>query len=199
MIIYDYSFPAVLKSAAAEGIARSMASVATAQRYDCVGLPLTCSCDEALRLYNKALFAYLSQRESPLPYISKACELDNTLVLAHCLLGNYWLYSHKSGGSTIAAHLEAVKSIDSSKITEREKGHVRAFLENTAGNLPQAVEEWSKILIHYPHDVLAIHHLFQHCMELGEYERERDCLARVMPHWKEEMKFYPIILAEVTT
>ncbi len=51
---------------------------------------------------------------------------------------------------TVAPHIEAVKSIDSSTITERERGHVSAFLTYASGNLPQAAEEWISVLVDYP-------------------------------------------------
>ena len=56
------------------------------QLCDCMGLPLTCASEEALELHNKALLAYVSLRESLVPYASKALELDPTLILEHCML-----------------------------------------------------------------------------------------------------------------
>ena len=56
------------------------------QRCDCMGLTLTCSSDEALEWYNKSLAAFATVQESPLPLITKACELDSSMVLAHCFL-----------------------------------------------------------------------------------------------------------------
>ena len=52
---------------------------------------------------------------------------------------------------TVAPHLEAVKSVDLGKITDREKAHIRATLAYASGNLPQATEEWASILVEYPH------------------------------------------------
>ena len=64
-----------------------MASIATAGlRCDLTGLPLTCSSDEALEWYNKALVAHVTYREDPLPFVSRALELDDSLLLGHCLV-----------------------------------------------------------------------------------------------------------------
>ncbi len=50
----------------------------------------------------------------------------------------------------MAPHIEAVKSLDTAKFTERERSHVKAFLTYASGNLPQAIEEWVSILVDYP-------------------------------------------------
>ena len=56
------------------------------QRCDLTGLPLTCCSDEALEWYNKALVAHVSYRENPVPFVTRALELDESLLLGHCLL-----------------------------------------------------------------------------------------------------------------
>lgn len=50
------------------------------------GLPLNCSSERALELFNKALHASLSTNESSLQYLREACELDSGFVLVHCML-----------------------------------------------------------------------------------------------------------------
>jgi len=56
------------------------------QRCDLTGLPLTCCSDEALEWYNKALVAHVSYQENPVPFVTRALELDGSLLLGHCLL-----------------------------------------------------------------------------------------------------------------
>lgn len=64
-----------------------MAGIATAgRRCDFTGLSLTCGSDEALEWYNKALVAHVTYREDPLPFVSKALEMDDSLLLGHCLV-----------------------------------------------------------------------------------------------------------------
>ncbi len=63
------------------------------QRYDCMGLPVTCDSDEALKWFNKSLAALSSRHESPMPMCTRACELDKSLVLAHCLVVRYLVAS----------------------------------------------------------------------------------------------------------
>jgi hypothetical protein len=53
---------------------------------DITGYPLTCGSEAALRSFNEGALAYVSFRENGLPFISKALELDDSIVLAHCMM-----------------------------------------------------------------------------------------------------------------
>ena len=48
---------------------------------------------------------------------------------------------------------------------------------------------------HTPQDILAISFLFSSCIAIGEMEKMRDSLARVLPWWTEDMALYPHILS----
>ena len=56
---------------------------------DLTGYPLTCRSEVALQSFNEGILAYVSFRENGLPFINKALELDNSIVLAHCLMVFY--------------------------------------------------------------------------------------------------------------
>ena len=53
---------------------------------DCCGNPLTCESQEALELYNDILESFISQKKSFIGTLNHVIELDNTFVLAHCLM-----------------------------------------------------------------------------------------------------------------
>ena len=53
---------------------------------DLTGCELTCGNDEALNWFNKAIFAYCTVRENPSPLLDKTVDLDNSMVLAQCML-----------------------------------------------------------------------------------------------------------------
>ena len=64
-----------------------MTSAATsALKQDLTGYPLTCRSEAALQSFNEGVLSYVSFRENGLPYISKALDLDDSIVLAHCLM-----------------------------------------------------------------------------------------------------------------
>ena len=53
---------------------------------DCCGNTLTCGSQEALELYNDILESFISQKKSFIDSLKRVIELDNTFVLAHCLM-----------------------------------------------------------------------------------------------------------------
>ena len=68
-------------------MASSRDSFAVAEQHcDLTGLLLTCRSDKALEWYNKALIAHVTYREDPLPFATRALELDDSLLLGHCLV-----------------------------------------------------------------------------------------------------------------
>ena len=60
-----------------------MDTVPVPSRRDCMGLPVTCSREDALRSFDQALMAYFTMRERPAGYLEQACR-DPTFALAHC-------------------------------------------------------------------------------------------------------------------
>ena len=53
---------------------------------DISSYPVTCTSQEAVQLYNKAVQGFVSLREKFLGYLEQAVELDDSFLLAHCFL-----------------------------------------------------------------------------------------------------------------
>lgn len=53
---------------------------------DVAGVPLTCSCQEALEDFNKGLAAFVTMREKAVPWFKAALEKDKDLVIAHSMM-----------------------------------------------------------------------------------------------------------------
>ena len=49
---------------------------------------------------------------------------------------------------------------------------------------------WDDILIAYPRDILALKMLSNHSIFVGPKDLLRDSVARVFPHWKQEIPLY---------
>ncbi len=54
-------------------------------REDITGLPITCGSDEALANFNKGIEAYVTLKERPSPWLQAALDVENDIVIAHCL------------------------------------------------------------------------------------------------------------------
>ena len=53
---------------------------------DVCGLQVTCASDEALELFNSACFSYITVRQRCTAELSRALQLDDSMVMGHCLL-----------------------------------------------------------------------------------------------------------------
>ena len=53
---------------------------------DLTGYPVTCSDEKALKSFNDGALAVITLRENGFPMLQKALELDNSLVVAHCII-----------------------------------------------------------------------------------------------------------------
>ena len=53
---------------------------------DLTDYPLNCSSEEALKWFNDGILAYVSFRENGLPSLDRSLEVDDSLILAHCIL-----------------------------------------------------------------------------------------------------------------
>ena len=61
---------------------------------DAAGCPLTCQGQEALESFNKGLVAFVTLRESCVPWFKEALEKDPDFAMAHVMLvakGSSWL------------------------------------------------------------------------------------------------------------
>ena len=95
----------------------------------------------------------------------------------------------------VSVHVKAVQeALERGELTEREKSHVQALLVYSEGDLPRAIQCWESILIRYPRDLIAVRILFVSCIMIGEFEKMRNVLAGVLPHWSKDMPSYPFIL-----
>jgi hypothetical protein len=60
--------------------------------------------------------------------------------------------------------------------------------------LDKACCTWEKILLEHPHDILAIKLAQDGYFHLGQSAKMRDCIARILPHWKTSMPHYGYLL-----
>lgn len=73
---------------------------------------------------------------------------------------------------------------------EREAMHVHALKLFSDGKWQQAANVWEQILIDYPKDTVALKFAYDTYFYLGEQSQIRDCVARVLPHFKSHDRIY---------
>nr|XP_057920513.1 tetratricopeptide repeat protein 38-like isoform X2 [Doryrhamphus excisus]XP_057920514.1 tetratricopeptide repeat protein 38-like isoform X2 [Doryrhamphus excisus] len=78
----------------------------------------------------------------------------------------------------------ALELAKNQNITQREMLHVKALELFAQGNIPKASDVWEDILIEHPTDLLALAFANSGYYFTGSFNRMRDSIARVLPHWK---------------
>ena len=58
---------------------------------DLTGYPLMCRSEEALKSFNDGAFAIITLRDNGFPMIVKAAKLDDSVVIAHCIIVSPYL------------------------------------------------------------------------------------------------------------
>ncbi|XP_078383776.1 tetratricopeptide repeat protein 38-like [Oculina patagonica] len=108
-------------------------------------------------------------------------EADPEFLMGHVLASEFQIKD-----STAAIHSLAAKQ----EVTNRERLHVEAAKQLSAGNITKAQDIWDDIVVAYPTDIFAVKMLSDFGIFFGPKDRIRDTLARVFPHWKEETPLY---------
>ena len=83
--------------------------------------------------------------------------------------------------SVVAAEMLAPKAND------RERGHICAVRAWLDGDWERAVELWGRVSIEYPRDLLALQYAHLGDFYLGYSHMLRDRVARVLPHWNQNV------------
>ncbi|XP_022806071.1 tetratricopeptide repeat protein 38-like, partial [Stylophora pistillata] len=100
-------------------------------------------------------------------------------------------------GHVVASIFEVKNSMDvaqslasKGKLNDREMLHFNAAKALAAGNIPKAQDTWDDIVMAYPTDILALKMLGNYSIFFGPKARIRDSVARVLPHWNQEIPLY---------
>ncbi|KAJ8391968.1 hypothetical protein AAFF_G00082780 [Aldrovandia affinis] len=163
------------------------------------GLPLSTSSNEACKMYDAILTQYMTWRSDETlgglsGCISAVQAADPNFVMGHVvgtgleLIGtgsSVRLNERLAGAVRHMAELAAAQDI-----TPRERLHVRAIQQFAKGSFPEACDLWDEILLEYPTDVLAIKLSHDGLFYMGRQTQMRDTVARVLPHWNQNMPLY---------
>jgi hypothetical protein len=158
------------------------------------GLPMTASSQAAVDAFDACVDAFLASGRDAGLLLKAIDAVDPDMVMGQCLRG-YFLrlpaQAHLTAQSpTALAKAQALAS----QGTEREQKHVQALATWCAGDIRQTNRVWDDILLDHPHDILAMR--LAHTMHffLGDLARMKDSMARVMPHWREDVPGYGFVL-----
>ena len=148
--------------------------------------PMVAASRESAGRFDRAVEAYLGARLDFPERLAALVRDDPACVLGHCLDGYRHLLSSKRPGIRDAA--EALGRAEAAaagggSVTARERSHLRALAAWVAGDMRAAVEAWDAALTAGPRDVVALKVSQFVLSYLGESERMRETVARVLPSW----------------
>ena len=150
--------------------------------------------EEITALLDHAVMGYAGARRDTRERVAAVLAADPTCVMAHCLDG--YLYMLASKRDAMPRAREALSRADASPriISPRERLHRAALDAWSAGDMRGAAAVWDAVLDEYPRDLIALKVSQFVLSYLGESERMRDRVARVLPAWSEDVPGYGYVL-----
>ena len=158
------------------------------------GLTLSGASSAQAGAFDAVVQDFLDYRLSTYPALKILCEEAPDFAMAHLLKG-FLLLSMGTRG-TIAAAQDCYRHVNAQaeSISARERFHLRALDAWARGNTIGACRCWDEAMHDQPVDLLAIKLQHFALFWLGDAERMRDTLARVLPAWDEHTPGYAHLL-----
>ncbi len=153
---------------------------------DMNGEPVHAASPETVRLLDDAVTRYARARMDTRDRLATVLESDPTCAMARTLDGYLYMLSSKRDG--MARAREALDRVGGSAagrtaLPRRETLHAAALDAWSSGDMRRAADVWDTLLDEYPRDLIALKVSQFVLSYLGESERMRDRVARVLPAW----------------
>lgn len=160
------------------------------------GEPVAAASQESVRLLDHAVAGYAGARRDTRDRLAAVLEADPTCVMAHCLDGYLFVLSSRRDAMPRAreALARARTAASTSSMPRREQLHCAALDAWSQGDMRTAAATWDAILDEFPRDLIALKVSQFVLSYLGESERMRDRVARVLPAWSADVPSYGYVL-----
>jgi tetratricopeptide (TPR) repeat protein len=151
---------------------------------------------ETIPLLDHAVASYARARRDTRERLAAAIDRDPSCVMAHCLDGYLYTLSSKRDSMPRArqALARAANAARGRPLARREQLHVSALDAWSAGDMRAAARVWDTLLDEFPRDLMGLKVSQFVLSYLGESERMRDRVARVMPAWSADDPGYGFVL-----
>ena len=161
---------------------------------DARGLEISTESSAAASLADEALVHFLEYRADTADLIARALEADQDFVMPRILrTGALLLMGTTTVSAAISAELAALRSAPRPE-TLRERLHVQALESWAAGDVKTASAIWERIVIAWPHDLLALRSLHFQNFWMGEARYMRQVVGGVSCRWSESDPGYGFVL-----
>jgi len=163
---------------------------------DVRGEVLTASSLDVVEQYDDVVNAYLGARADTRQRLATLLDEDADFAFAHCMDGYLsMLTSTREGTRQATAALARARAAAARRApTTRESRHIEALDAWVRGGMNDAAARWIAILEDHPRDLVAVKVSQFVLSYLGESERMRDTVARVVGHWEPNVPGYGFML-----
>lgn len=164
--------------------------------HDMNGEQIQAASQETVRLLDHAVTGYARARRDTRDRVVAVLASDPTCVMAHCLDGYLHMLSSKRDGVARAreALARALAVAGGYTLPRREQLHMAALDAWSRGDMRGAASTWDTLLDEFPRDLIALKVSQFVLSYLGESDRMRDRVARVLPAWNADQPGYGFAL-----
>jgi tetratricopeptide (TPR) repeat protein len=150
--------------------------------------------DEITTLLDHAVMGYAGARRDTRERLDAVLAADPTCVMAHCLDGYLHMLASKRDAMPRARAALARADAASGAVPPRERLHRAALDAWSRGDMRAAARIWDAVLDEQPRDLIALKVSQFVLSYLGESERMRYRVARVVPAWTEDTPGFGYVL-----
>ena len=150
--------------------------------------------EETVGLLDHAVMSYAGARRDTRDRLAAVLAADPTCVMAHHLDGYLHMLSSRRDGMPQARAALTRAEGASKTMTPRDRLHHAALDAWSRGDMRGAAGIWDTVLDEFPRDLVALKVSQFVLSYLGESERMRDRVARVVPAWSEDAQGYGYVL-----
>jgi len=150
--------------------------------------------EETVGLLDHAVMSYAGARRDTRDRLAAVLAADPTCVMAHHLDGYLHMLSSRRDGMPQARAALTRAEGASKTMTPPDRLHHAALDAWSRGDMRGAAGIWDTVLDEFPRDLVALKVSQFVLSYLGESERMRDRVARVVPAWSEDAQGYGYVL-----
>jgi tetratricopeptide (TPR) repeat protein len=161
--------------------------------HDVRGVPIVAADDASVVAFDEAIDAYAIASADTRARVDAAIAGDPSCVMTRALDGYLHMLSSKREG--LARAREVARDVAAMRASgRRETLHVTALDAWSGGDMRGAARVWDTLLDEFPRDLLALKVSQFVLSYLGESQRMRETVARVMPAWDASVPGYGFLL-----
>lgn len=163
---------------------------------DVRGNATTATSADGVLLLDHTVEGYLGARADTRQRLADTLAADPGCVMAHCLEGYLFMLSSKRESVECAAGAiaRAIEARGGRQIAQREELHLGALAAWASGDMRGALQRWDAILATHPRDIVALKVSQFVLSYLGESQRLRDTVERVLHAWDVHVPGYGFVL-----